>query len=146
MSYASDMGHDIPNDEDYCGITDRYMIPNERGGYTAIECNTPKTIALAATNFSSYNSFSNIIPRSKRMEEDELYADDWFSMTFSKKPTKTVVEKLDTNTIIKKDEYIFNFGKYKNKSLSYVKENDSAYILWALENVEFFRKAILNIL
>ena len=34
--------------------------------------------------------------------------------------------------IINEDEYIFSFGKHKNKSLDWVKENDKKYIDWLL--------------
>lgn len=33
---------------------------------------------------------------------------------------------------------IFNFGKYKGKTLLYVIDNDPQYIIWCIDNIEDF--------
>ena len=35
---------------------------------------------------------------------------------------------------------VFTFGKYKDKSIDYVRENDEQYLEWCIENVKYFKK------
>lgn len=36
-------------------------------------------------------------------------------------------------------ESILNFGKYKGKSVHYILHNDPSYLVWANDNIEWFK-------
>ena len=48
------------------------------------------------------------------------------------------------NNVEKVDNYIFTFGKYKNKDIHHVKEHDIQYLKWCIKNLS--NKNIVNIL
>lgn len=41
-------------------------------------------------------------------------------------------------TSISRNDYVFNFGKYKGKSFNEVLDTDPHYIRWCVENINIF--------
>tara|TARA_B110000208_G_scaffold99250_1_gene123938 strand:+ start:2255 stop:2911 length:657 start_codon:yes stop_codon:yes gene_type:complete len=61
--------------------------------------------------------------------------------TKEKKIAKEIAKKIDKDIA---KNYIFTFGKYKNKDINYVKENNMNYLHWCIKNLK--NKNIVNII
>ena len=55
------------------------------------------------------------------------------------------IKKILEDVFLNKDDIYLHFGKYKNKSLSFVKENDPKYLIY-LKNNEYVVKNCSNII
>lgn len=74
----------------------------------------------------------------KNKSIDQIYEENpqYLQWLFSRDTVKENQELYDNlkSKLINKNDYYLNFGKYKNKPLSWILENDSKYIIWLRGN------------
>jgi HD superfamily phosphodiesterase len=72
------------------------------------------------------------LPKPSSESEKLLHLCDYLA---SRKDIEILFDETTVQETIKPEDYIFPFGKYKDKKLSDVMKNDADYIRWAKENI-----------